>query len=87
MGRELALLRQGAGTASPGDFDKLLAALGSLELGLVPTGVDFAAQELRVKGLGLSGTQATQVTELLKRQGLNASFDADVLTLKPQNTP
>ena len=88
MTRELALLRQGTGASSGGDFDTLLASLGRLALtNRAPAAIDYAAGEIRIKGLELTATQIAQAAEQLKRQGLLVTTDADTLLIKPQAPP
>ena len=88
MTRELALLRQGTGASSGGDFDTLLASFGTLALtNRTPTAIDYAAGEVRIKGLDLTTEQIAQAALQLQRQGLKASTDADTLVIKPQAAP
>lgn len=88
MARELALLRQAAGGTSNTDFDSLLAAAGGLGVsGTTPSSIDYAANEIRVKGMGLNAEQVAQAAEPLKRQGLYASVQGDSLVISPKPTP
>ena len=88
MARELALLRQAAGGASATDFDSLLTAVGSLGAGASsPSAVDYAANEIRVKGLGLSAAQVAQAADQLARQGLRASVEADTVSIGAKAAP
>ena len=88
MTRELALLRQGTGASSEGDFDTLLASFGALALtNGAPTAIDYAAGEVRIKGLDLTAAQIAQATEQLKRQALTVTTDGGTLLIKPQAAP
>ncbi len=88
MARELAVLRQAAGGTSNSDFDSLLNALGSLGASTtIPSAIDYAAGEIRVKGLGLSPEQVTQTADQLKRQGLRTSLQADTLVVTAKAAP
>ena len=88
MARELTLLRQGSGSASKTDFDSLLAGLGSLGLAsTMPSAIDYADNELRVKGLGLSAQQISEVYEQFSRQGLRVTNDADRLVISAKASP
>ena len=88
MARELALLRQGSGSTSNTDFDSLLATLGGLGLtSTTPTAIDYAAQEIRIKGLGLSAEQVSQASEQLNRQGLRVTGEADSLLISAKASP
>ena len=88
MARELALLRQAAGGASATDFDSLLTAVGSLGGGTTsPLAVDYAANEIRVKGLGLSAAQVAQAADQLTRQGFRVSLEADTVSIGAKAAP
>ena len=88
MARELSLLRQAAGGTSNTDFDRLLTVVGSLGAsGNGPLAIDYAAHEIRVKGLGLSAPQVEQAADQLARQGLRASLEADTLTVSAKASP
>ena len=55
MERELTLLRQKAGSVSPRDLEPLMAAAGgALPDGRVPSAVEFAPGELRLRGVTLA---------------------------------
>jgi general secretion pathway protein L len=88
MARELALLRQGAGGTSSSDFDSLLASFGALSLtSKSPTSIEYAANEIRIKGLDLSSAQVAQAADQLKRQGLRLSSESDTVLIKAQPAP
>ena len=88
MARELTLLRQGSGSTSVTDFDSLLAAWSSLGLtSTTPSAIDYAANEIRIKGLGLSAEQVAQASEQLNRQGLRVTSEADNLVISAKATP
>ncbi len=88
MARELALLRQGAGGTSSSDFDSLLASFGALGLtAKSPAAIEYAANEIRIKGLDLSGAQVAQAADQLKRQGLSVTGEAGVVMIKALPTP
>lgn len=76
MAREVAALRRNSGQASASDLESLLAALsGAAPLTYTLTGIDFEANQLRVKGVG--ALDATVVAARLKSAGLNASLQGD----------
>ena len=88
MARELALLRQAAGGTTTTDFDSLLTAVGTLSAGdTTPAAVDYAANEIRVRGLGLSAAQVAQAADQLTRQGLRVSVQADTLSISAKAVP
>ncbi len=88
MSRELALLRQSAGGTSNSDFDSVLASFGALapENNRI-NAIEYAANELRIKGLGLSAAQVTEANEKLKRQGLTVTGEGDSLLIKALAAP
>jgi general secretion pathway protein L len=88
MARELALLRQAAGGTSNTDFDSLLMAVGGLGAGSTsPSAIDYAASEIRIKGLGVSAAQVAQAADQFTRQGLRASVEADTLSISAKAAP
>jgi general secretion pathway protein L len=85
MGRELAVLRQATGGASSGDFESLLASFEAVALvKQAPSAIEFVANEVRIKGLSLSGVQVSEAADKLKRAGLAARAEGDSLLLKPE---
>ena len=55
--------------------------------GITPSSIDYAAGEIRVKGLGVSAEQVAQAAAPLKRQGLYASALGDSLVISAKPTP
>lgn len=88
MERELALLRQGAGSASGRDLEAMLSALGSAApQAPVPGGVEFSSGELRLRGLSLPDAQAPEVHARLRAQGYSARYEGDRLLVVPDTAP
>jgi general secretion pathway protein L len=88
MNRELALLRQAAGGASSGDFETLMASFGALGLdNKALSAIEYRANEIRVKGLDLSGPALAQAQEQLKAQGLVLRADGDSLLIQAEASP
>jgi len=82
MERELALLRQATGTAS-GGLESLLAAIGTaLPEGRSPRGLEFAGDELRLRGLDLAAAEAATFSDRLRTLGIAVRSDGDVLVVK-----
>ncbi len=85
MEREVAALRQAAGTASGHDLEAILGALSTA----VPANrslnaIEFAAGEARIKGLDLSAQEASSVAAALRAQGYAARTEGDALLVKPE---
>ncbi|XAH22700.1 type II secretion system protein GspL [Xylophilus sp. GW821-FHT01B05] len=84
MERELALLRQATGTAS-GGFEALLAAIGTaLPADHSPRGLEFAGDELRLRGLDLAAAESAAFTDRLRSLGIATRSDGEVLVLKAE---
>jgi general secretion pathway protein L len=82
MEREVAGLRLQTGTASPGDFEALLAALASaLPAGRTPSGLEYGNGQLRAAGLGLSPDQVRALDTQLRGLGYGASADGTTLVV------
>lgn len=83
MERELAQLRQAAGTLSPRDLEPLLAAAGhALPPGPPPTAIDYAAGELRLKGIALDPQAQTTAETTARASGYQLRTDGDSLVLR-----
>ena len=88
MQREVSSLRQASGAVSSSDLEAMLAALGTATpAGRSLTSIDFAAGELRVKGLW-SGLQSDPqevgvISSQLKAKGYMAQIDGDMFVVKP----
>lgn len=88
MGRELAVLRQAAGGASPGDFEALMTSFGaSAAVPYAPSAIEFVANEARIKGLGLNSGQVTAAADTLKRAGLSLRSDGDAVVIRSREAP
>ncbi len=78
MERELVTLRQTSGTLSGRDLEPVLAALASAaSADLSINAIEFIAGETRLKGMQLGATEASRISEQLKRQGYTARQDGD----------
>lgn len=87
MERELALLKQAAGTASRQDLENLLTLVGSTMLpteSLNLTQIDYVEGELRLKGAGAEDTKAQDLQNRLSGQGYVVRMDGDSLVVKLQ---
>ena len=88
MARELAVLRQATGGASNGDFETILASFGALALlGSAPTAIEYVANEVRFKGLGLASSQVADAAGKLKTQGYAVRSEGDSVFIRPEVNP
>ena len=88
MARELAVLRQATGGASNGDFEAILASFGAVALvGSASTAIEYIANEVRFKGLGLAPSQVAEAAGKLKTQGYAVRAEGDSLVIKPEANP
>ena len=83
MGRELAALQRASGQASGRDLEAMLSAFGAqAPATAVPDALDFAAGELRLKGLKLSADEVSALSQRLKPQGYVASAESGTVLLR-----
>ena len=86
MERQVAILRQQTGVASPRDLDALLTALAAtLPPGRVPASLQYAPGELRAGGMGLSAEELRTVAAQLKPLGYTASGDGNLLVVAAED--
>lgn len=88
MARELTVLRQATGGASSGDFEAILASFGALALVKnAPIAIEYVANEVRFKGLGLGPSQVAEAAGKLKTQGYAVRSEGDSLFIKLEVNP
>ena len=88
MARELAVLRQAAGSASSGDFESLMASFGSIALdSKALSAIEYIANELRLKGLDVNSPEVAQALARLKIGGAAAQAEGDSLLVKAGANP
>ncbi len=88
MVRELAVLRQATGGASTGDFEAISASFGALALvDIAPVAIEYVANEVRFKGLGLASSQVADAAGKLKTQGYAVRLEGDSVFIKPEVNP
>lgn len=82
MEREIAALRQATGATSGRDLE---AMLGALAMALPPQNtigaMDYANDELRVRGLTLGPDEARNLAAAMKTRGYNAAVNGDTLVV------
>jgi len=85
MAREVALLRQRSGATSPRDLEPLLSAFGTPALaGEGPSALEFAAGELRAKGVQMSADELAAFNQSLSPLGYRASAEEGGLRVQVQ---
>lgn len=83
MQREVAGLRQASGALSSADLEAMLTALGTaVQPGMRVASIDFAASELRVKGLTDGPQQTGGLPAELKAKGYLVVLDGDTYVVK-----
>ncbi len=83
MERELALLRQAAGSVSARDLEPLLAAAGTaLPPGQQPTGIEYTPGELRLRGVTLGAEEEPALAARLQAAGYRVRLDDGSLLLQ-----
>jgi general secretion pathway protein L len=88
MNKEVALLQQASGAATPRDMEVMLAAFGlAAPAGSTPTALEFAAGELRLKGLKLKPDEISAIAFKLKPQAYVLSVEGDALLVKQGLAP
>ncbi|MEJ5992292.1 type II secretion system protein GspL [Ramlibacter sp. PS3R-8] len=86
MEREVATLRQQTGVPSPRDLDALLGALASaLPADRAPTALEYAAGDLRARGIVLSPDELRSVTTRLKTVGYTATVRDSALVVSAED--
>lgn len=88
MERELAQLRQAAGSVSPRDLEPLLAAAGSaLPDGQQPTAIEYTPGELRLRGIALAPEAEPALSARLQAAGYRLRQDDGSLQLRAEGMP
>ena len=88
MGREVAALRQATGAASARDLEPMLEAFGqSAPATAAPTAIEFAAGELRAKGVQVAASELAEANQRLRPRGYELQSDADALVLREGAAP
>ena len=83
MGRELSALQRASGQASGRDLEAMLSAFGAqAPANAVPDALDFAAGELRLKGLKLTTDEVSALSLRLKPQGYVAAAESGTVLMR-----
>lgn len=83
MERELALLRQSAGSMSASDLEPLMAAAAqALPAPWQASAIDYAAGELRLRGPALAAEEEAQARQTLAASGHQLRSDSGALVLR-----
>ena len=85
---ELAQLRQAAGSVSRRDLEPLMAAAGAaLPPPRVPTQIEYANGELRLRGLELAPEELTAMNQRLAAESLSAQPRDGALLVRAEDRP
>ena len=88
MERELAQLRQAAGSVSARDLEPLLAAAGAaLPEGRLPSSIEYTPGELRLRGVTLAPDEETALFARLQAAGYRTRMDDGSLLLRTEVNP
>ena len=88
MAREVAALQRASGVASGRDMETMMGAFGAVApVNTVPDAIEFAAGEVRLKGLRLAPADIAQVSFKLQAQGYVAAAEGDSLVIKQVSGP
>ena len=88
MERELAQRRQAAGSVSRRDLEPLMAAAGAaLPPPRVPTQIEYANGELRLRGLELAPEELTAMNQRLAAESLSAQPRDGALLVRAEDRP
>jgi len=88
MERELAQLRQAAGSVSARDLEPLLAAAGAaLPDGRLPGSIEYTPGELRLRGVMLAPEEESVLFARLQAAGYRARLDDGSLLLRTEVSP
>ena len=88
MAREVAALQQASGTPTGRDLESLLSVVASVSAAnAVPSAIDYAPGELRLKDLKLQPSDLSRLSMQLKPQGYGATLEEDRLAITPLATP
>ena len=88
MERELARLRQAAGSVSRRDLEPLMAAAGgALPEGRTPTQIEYTGDSLRLAGVQLAPEELAAMNQRLAADGFSARMQDDALLLRAQELP
>ena len=89
MERELAALRQSAGSLGPGDLEPMMAATGqALQAalpGVRPQALEYANNELRLRGIDPEGDALATLQERLATAGYRAQPDDGALVVRVED--
>lgn len=88
MARALSDLQRRNGVSSAADMETMLVHFQAAAPGTqAPTAIEFAANELRLKGLTPTAASLADIAGRLRPQGYSLRLDADGLTMKQERLP
>jgi general secretion pathway protein L len=88
MEREVAALRQAAGSASGRDLETMLGVVAAAApAGRAAQSIEYNGTELRLRGLAGNDAEARPLLQALRGQGYAGTLQGDVLVVKPETQP
>ncbi|MGB3067643.1 MAG: type II secretion system protein GspL [Ottowia sp.] len=88
MAREVATLRQATGALSARDLEPALSAFASVAPeGAAPSAIEFAAGELRARGVQMAASALAEANQRLRPLGYQLQTEADAVVLRPGSAP
>ncbi len=88
MSKEVAALQQASGAASERDMEVMMGAFATqAPAGTTPTALEYAAGELRLKGLKLKPEDVNAIAFKLKPQAYAASAEGDAVVIRQVLAP
>lgn len=88
MARAVTDLQRQTGTATGADLETMLLQLYSMApAAAAPAAIEFAAGELRVKGMDAAAKGASRITAKLEAMGYRARLEGDTLVMQLERRP
>jgi general secretion pathway protein L len=88
MAKEVAMLHQSSGVATGHDLDVMLEIFAAAAPAtMLPSGIEFGAGELRLRGLKLKPAEVSALSFKLKPKGYQAIPEADAVLVKEVSEP
>lgn len=88
MARAVSDLQRQTGTASGADLETMLLQFYTMaNVTMAPTGIEFAAGELRIKGIDPAAKGTARITAKLAGMGYQARLEGDTLVMQSERRP
>ncbi|MBH1965230.1 MAG: general secretion pathway protein GspL [Comamonadaceae bacterium] len=88
MAREVAALRQASGAFSSRDLEPALSAFALVApAGSAPSAIEFAAGELRARGVQMEASALSEANQKLRPLGYQMQTETNAVVLRPEGAP